>query len=175
MNKNCSKCKKEYPRTEEYFYRDRRVKGGFISQCKECVNKRNNLNSGIRKKYNNSYHKKNSRKIKSKRSARKKTPHGRFIQYVANARRKNYAFDISEEQFISLTQNKCYYCDEYTYGTNFVGLDRINSKEGYTQNNIVPCCEFCNRMKMEKELTAFLSKIEKIYKNRFHDEKEKEA
>jgi hypothetical protein len=37
--KTCSKCKKEYSATKEYFYRHRRQKDGLNTICKKCDNK----------------------------------------------------------------------------------------------------------------------------------------
>jgi hypothetical protein len=37
--KVCLKCKNEYPRNSDYFYRNSIVKDGFQSRCKCCVNK----------------------------------------------------------------------------------------------------------------------------------------
>jgi hypothetical protein len=34
--KICSKCKKEYPSTPEYFNRSSNIKSGLISRCKKC-------------------------------------------------------------------------------------------------------------------------------------------
>lgn len=40
----CSKCKKELPMTEEYFYKDKSKKTGFGSSCKECIKQYNKEN-----------------------------------------------------------------------------------------------------------------------------------
>ena len=37
--KTCNKCGVKYPLTEEFFYKDKRVKCGFKSQCKNCMRK----------------------------------------------------------------------------------------------------------------------------------------
>lgn len=39
--KRCSKCQEEKPATFEFFFRDKQVKCGFRSVCKECDKKRN--------------------------------------------------------------------------------------------------------------------------------------
>jgi len=39
--KICSKCKKEFPKTREFFYGDKRSKDGLISCCKSCQLKTN--------------------------------------------------------------------------------------------------------------------------------------
>ena len=48
IKKTCSICGKELPLTEEYFYRDRRHKSGFRSDCKKCCNKRSNMYHGTK-------------------------------------------------------------------------------------------------------------------------------
>lgn len=40
MNKRCSHCGKEFPATEEFFWKDPRLKSGFRSWCKMCSKKR---------------------------------------------------------------------------------------------------------------------------------------
>lgn len=40
MIKTCSKCKKEYPATLEFFYKAK-LKDGFRSGCKSCMDKSN--------------------------------------------------------------------------------------------------------------------------------------
>lgn len=37
----CTKCKKEYPETPEYFFRDKTHKNGLGTRCKTCVSKAN--------------------------------------------------------------------------------------------------------------------------------------
>lgn len=44
--KICTKCKRELPATLEYFYADKRVKGGLLSRCKECVRAANRDGTG---------------------------------------------------------------------------------------------------------------------------------
>jgi hypothetical protein len=37
--KKCSKCKIEYPLTQEYFHKSKKEKSGFKCDCKKCRNK----------------------------------------------------------------------------------------------------------------------------------------
>lgn len=96
--------------------------------------------------------------------------------YRKGAIKRGHAFELSEEQFKSITLSDCFYCDtppsmEYrcrgkNKGTPYIynGVDRVDNKEGYTINNSVPCCWNCNSSKghvtvgiMEKAL-SFLHK-----------------
>jgi len=95
--------------------------------------------------------------------------------YQSNAKNKNRLFNIPEDKFFELTQKNCEYCGnepqtiaspknpnstlkQYVYN----GIDRVNSAEGYTVENCVPCCSICNRMKMnhtKKDWYAHMCKI----------------
>jgi hypothetical protein len=60
-----------------------------------------------------------------------------------------------------LKRQNCYLC-----GCNVgIGIDRINSKLPYSQQNCMPCCSMCNYMKKDFSLGAFLLKCYKIFKN----------
>lgn len=95
-----------------------------------------------------------------------------FRLYVAGAKRRNLSFDLTFEQFIDLSQKSCYYCgiepstirksDHDNGDFIYTGLDRKNSKLGYTLDNVVPCCFKCNRMKSDNSIEEFLSHIKKI-------------
>jgi len=41
---------------------------------------------------------------------------------------------------------KCYYCNHDLEETG-IGLDRIDNDKGYLENNVVPCCWICNKIK----------------------------
>ena len=41
MTKKCTKCGEIKPATLEYFYRNKRIKGGLVARCKVCTNKDN--------------------------------------------------------------------------------------------------------------------------------------
>lgn len=47
------------------------------------------------------------------------------------------------------------------------GVDRINSTDGYSISNCVPCCETCNKMKLDYDQHDFLEHVKKITNNIF--------
>lgn len=66
--------------------------------------------------------------------------------YFKRTVRKNIPYDLSNEQFEELINNKCYYCgsiDENKYN----GIDRKDSSLGYTFDNCLTCCGVCNLQK----------------------------
>lgn len=56
----------------------------------------------------------------------------------------------------------CSYC-----GSNIktIGLDRVDSKNGYGLNNLITCCLPCNRTKMDLTQKDFLNKVKQIHNN----------
>ena len=44
------------------------------------------------------------------------------------------------------------------------GIDRIDSSKGYTVENSVPCCKYCNTAKNTMSVDEFLKWIGRVYK-----------
>jgi hypothetical protein len=97
-----------------------------------------------------------------------------YNRYIARAGNKKLPFSLSKEKFAELTQSACHYCGEEPHGVNrknsplkviYNGIDRINNSLGYTEENCVPCCEECNKMKNTLSKEEFLKHINKIIKN----------
>jgi hypothetical protein len=47
-------------------------------------------------------------------------------------------------------------------GISYNGLDRIDSKQGYIEGNVFPCCKRCNGMKNKYSINEFVNHIKKI-------------
>lgn len=97
-----------------------------------------------------------------------------YYQYKLSAEKRNYNWDLSEEQFRKLTKQKCFYCGidpfkmikgqgktsgDYIYN----GIDRIDNNKGYIVKNVVPCCFHCNSAKGTLSQKDFFELISKIY------------
>jgi hypothetical protein len=77
--------------------------------------------------------------------------------YMNGARSRNLKFDLSDEEFRNLVTGNCYYCgvtpskkiniDSERSTFLYNGIDRIDHKRGYEKDNVLSCCETCNRMK----------------------------
>lgn len=94
-------------------------------------------------------------------------------RYKNNAASRGVSWELSEERFAWMTRQECIYCGsepdyvseskvdghKYTYN----GIDRIDNSLGYTEDNAVPCCGVCNRMKTNRSLPEFLKKIMQIH------------
>jgi len=78
----------------------------------------------------------------------------------------NYSDGLSFEEFITLSQQKCFYCgiEPSSYNNCFFwnGVDRLNSNLDHNINNCVPCCKHCNRFKRDLSLEDFYNHVNKI-------------
>lgn len=99
-----------------------------------------------------------------------------YATYRNGAERRNINFNLDIEQFKNLTSKNCHYCNKAplqrasrskmtTYYPHN-GIDRIDSSSGYEIDNVVPCCERCNRLKMKMGYEEFLNAIKEIYEFR---------
>jgi hypothetical protein len=62
------------------------------------------------------------------------------------AKSRNLEFKLTFEEYEQIIKNTCYYC-EGTLPVYGGGLDRINNKEGYYLDNVLPCCALCNKFR----------------------------
>jgi hypothetical protein len=89
-----------------------------------------------------------------------------YAQIQKRHRKKPKSTIISVEEYISIVCSPCYYCECessieledrrcWTKSKGLIsdtkvkinGIDRINSDIGYTSENSVPCCKYCNTAK----------------------------
>jgi hypothetical protein len=99
-----------------------------------------------------------------------------YNKYKCSARYRNLEFNLSKEEFTSLTKQKCYYCgiepkqsiETVCKNGNYIfnGVDRIDNSKGYTLDNCVPCCGICNKAKRDMTYNEFIEWIDRIIKNR---------
>lgn len=100
-----------------------------------------------------------------------------FYKYRHGAERVNRDFTITLEEFYSLTQKNCYYCNaipsnrsSHTKGERenssprflYSGIDRKRNELGYVLENCVACCTRCNFIKRNipwDEWVDFLNRI----------------
>lgn len=153
---------------EELFYKNNK------SSCKKCIlnkaqNKYNNLSIIDKKEYID-YQKKWSESNIVK---------VRVLAAKHRAKRKGLEFNIDENfiNYLLIKQNyKCYYSDikldmiyigseTNNFNPNTLSIDRINSKLGYTKDNVVLVTAIVNSMKNDLSENLFLNSIKLIYEN----------
>lgn len=124
------------------------------SKCKGCTR----LQFNKWRKENTDYEKERQ-KIYYKKI--KKTSEFYFNQARKNAKYKNRPFTITLEEYKILWEEVCVYCGDKV---NTFGLDRVDSKNGYNIDNVVRCCEQCNRAKNVMSPEQFLDFCRKVIK-----------
>jgi hypothetical protein len=78
----------------------------------------------------------------------------------------NKEYTLTFEQFCFIKSQPCFYCGlaEHERKLKFIsGIDRVDSKKGYTIANCVPCCLRCNTMKLADSVQIFLDHVKQIY------------
>jgi 5-methylcytosine-specific restriction endonuclease McrA len=101
--------------------------------------------------------------------------HRTFLSIKHGAKVRGVPFDLSKEQVLTLTSQKCFYCGQtpsqsldyanrrcngvYLYN----GIDRLNSNIGYTEDNCVAACGQCNRAKNAMGYNEFILWIKRVY------------
>jgi len=99
-----------------------------------------------------------------------------YAAYKCQALFRGYGFTLTATTFRKLTQQRCHYCngtpnskkksrsDSLAEPYIYNGVDRVDNKHGYTNNNCVTCCTICNRMKRDLTTRQFLDHIEKVFR-----------
>lgn len=82
----------------------------------------------------------------------------RFRDYKRNAATRGLVFNMTIEQFDAETQKTCVFCGSEDY----IGVDRIDSGNGYIEGNCQPCCSFCNKMASNFGKELFLEQVARI-------------
>lgn len=99
-----------------------------------------------------------------------------FRRYKIGAKERQLEFILTKTEFEQIIQQNCTYCGQipsrpqtFKIDKNLTffynGVDRINSNEGYTNKNCVPCCTTCNQAKSTKSKKDFLDWILKVAKH----------
>lgn len=94
-----------------------------------------------------SKHYKQSNRDKMNSYNRKYYKENKYFAAKKFASRKNKTFNLSEELYLSLLDCGCYYCGTKNLETYGISLDRIDNLKGYTEDNVIPCCGKCNRLR----------------------------
>lgn len=88
-----------------------------------------------------------------------------FIDYKRNAKSRGIPFNIDFAAFSEIVAQDCFYCGQPPSMTakntvvkrKYSGVDRRDSREGYTPDNCLPCCKKCNSAKSNYSTEVFLA------------------
>jgi hypothetical protein len=84
---------------------------------------------------------------------------------------RNYVFELNKRDFCNFILQPCHYCGEgfshtkrfYKKDYYYNGIDRVDNNKGYTLDNCVPCCRWCNRAKSDMPQDEFLYWVNRVY------------
>jgi len=99
--------------------------------------------------------------------------------YQRGAKLRGIKWALTDEQFFVLTKQDCYFCGLNPRGDQskwrgaqacngtyiYSGVDRLDNNLGYTAENCVPCCKWCNRAKNARSSKEFLEHTARIYRH----------
>lgn len=98
-----------------------------------------------------------------------------ILSYKRHAKSRGFKFELSRKFMSDLILKNCHYCKSTPgnfmktknsiIGLPFNGVDRIDSKKDYTENNVVTCCKMCNNAKSNHSTKVFMEWIKRVYKN----------
>lgn len=111
----------------------------------------------------------------------------RLQGYKSGAKKRGYSWELTLEDFIKISSQSCYFCgqgpkdwecftnapsvrkdsplaDKELYKIQISGVDRFDNNLGYTTDNSVPCCVYCNRAKSDLSFQEFKDHNERIYR-----------
>lgn len=125
--------------------------------------KNENLNEYLRKcaEYQKHWREENPEKMLVLKESHKKSASHQYQIYSKNAIKKNVEFSLIFEDFQTITNNNCFYCDE-SNPRGFQGIDRKDQTVGYVRENCIPCCKMCNYLKGSLHKNVFLERVEHI-------------
>jgi len=94
-----------------------------------------------------------------------------FSSYRQSAKQRGLVFNLTLEEFITLSKGDCAYCGTApqqmrTRGNDEIarrhaaywhnGIDRVDNTKGYVIDNCKSCCRECNYVKKDRTVAAFI-------------------
>lgn len=106
-----------------------------------------------------------------------------FSEYKQAAKKRNIIFELSKEQFEEIVKKSCTFCgikpfqvhqadktcsQEWRNISKLIhsGVDRFDNTKGYTIDNSVPCCKYCNIAKHTMTFEQFKDWLDLIINQR---------
>lgn len=100
-----------------------------------------------------------------------------YISWKGTINKNKKSIELSQEDYISIVTQNCYYCGDPPTSIHsrlkrrknlettvpLSGIDRVDSNKGYLKDNCVPCCRKCNIAKHNHTLGEFFNMVKKIY------------
>lgn len=96
-------------------------------------------------------------------------------KFRSQAESRNLPYELTIERSVMLARSDCHYCGIAPMQVKriasgsvlFNGLDRLDSKQGYCEANVVPCCKHCNFAKNTMGYQEFREWVQRVYSHMF--------
>ena len=145
----------------------RNLRNGMSRRCKDCGHKVG--------------HNKQKKTIRTKRTSQESAFYYLFLGLRKNAAKRKKTWSLTEADVKTLVTSNCIYCGQVpslvcnpikwhglsqktTEGAVITrnGIDRVDSALGYEPGNVVPCCEDCNKSKLDGSREKFFAWLDKL-------------
>lgn len=163
--RTCQTCQQDKP-ASAYYSRQKSCKGCVIVRARNWVKanpERRKANMDARHEHDlerkRAYRRENRDRIKAQWRERMSTPDGRWWAYKAGARTREITFTLTLDEFKMFWQKPCWYCGD---DIKTIGLDRVNNEQGYVMGNVLPCCEPCNRAKLNATKDEYIERCRRV-------------
>ncbi len=102
--------------------------------------------------------------------------HQIILGYKRHAKRRGFTFLLTDLEVSTIINKPCHYCgllpsnNKITKNCNgflYSGMDRVDSSKNYTTDNVVPCCNKCNKSKSNYSQEEFLNWVKSVYNHTF--------
>jgi hypothetical protein len=110
----------------------------------------------------------------NKKPAGVQARNAKYASYRKNAKYRDYSFDLTKDEFTDIILKPCLYCGSHLGNREkskndngdfeYTGIDRVDNSIGYTLDNSVPCCKFCNLAKRDNSQEYFIEMCKKVAK-----------
>lgn len=87
-----------------------------------------------------------------------------YSTYKRRAELKNIVFEITIKEFLNIIAKPCHYCARPVTPQSSNGIDRIDNMNGYTLDNVLPCCSECNIMRTLLPYNEFIDTCKNVAK-----------
>lgn len=84
----------------------------------------------------------------------------KLLAYKRGAEKRGKQFELTQGQFDELINGMCTYCKRIP--TTYFGIDKIVSKDGYTNDNCTTACSSCNWAKWDQPVEEFTTRDKRI-------------
>jgi Holliday junction resolvase len=180
-DKKCTICEKEFPSTEEYFYKNG---NGLSPYCKECSKEKAKKWKESHLEEYLSFHRKSRKKtrltIREQRKYSDWRPSGKQLEWQRNNKDKISEYRLARNNKIhQISKNEWESCKKYfNYECAYCGIPIEENKKIYGQDfhkdhvvhdgdndlsNCVPACKRCNCSKWEYDFENW------YFENDFYD------